>query len=139
MPQDLRSCKCQKHIVLARFLTSGAAVGLSGRGTTRSQLREDVYREDPASRRKAAAPARAPSYPAVERRGTTMARKQLAATAVAVIGIGAVLLAAAVVWLSLREPMLVADAVASRDPGTVIRIVVREIAHVWWAIVRYAV
>jgi hypothetical protein len=68
-----------------------------------------------------------------------MARKQLAAAVVAVIGVAAVLLAVSVVWLSLREPMLVADAVASGEPGTIIRTLVREIADVWWAIVRYAV
>jgi hypothetical protein len=67
----------------------------------------------------------------------TMRRMAWAVPAVSLIGVATVVLAAAVIWLVLREPVMVADAVAARDPGPIVRMLVLEMMDALRALVRY--
>lgn len=66
-----------------------------------------------------------------------MRRMSLAVPVVSLIGVLTVALAAAAIWLVLREPVMVADAVAARDPGPLLRLLVVEMMDALRALVRY--
>jgi hypothetical protein len=66
-----------------------------------------------------------------------MRRIPLAVPAVSLIGVVTIALAAVAIWLVLREPVMVADAVAARDPGPLIRLLVVEMMDALRALVRY--
>lgn len=53
-----------------------------------------------------------------------MRRIPLVIPAASLIGLLTIALAAAAIWLVLREPVMVADAVAARDPGPLVRMLV---------------
>jgi hypothetical protein len=66
-----------------------------------------------------------------------MRRMTLAVPAVSLIGLVTIALAATVIWLVLREPVMVADAVAARDAGPIVRMLVMEMMDALRALVRY--
>jgi hypothetical protein len=66
-----------------------------------------------------------------------MRRVHLMVPAVSLIGLLTLALAGTTIWLVLREPVMVADAVAARDPGPLVHMLVVEVMDVLRALVRY--
>lgn len=66
-----------------------------------------------------------------------MRPRTLAVPAAAAIGVLAGATAAAAIWLALREPVLVADAVAAGDPGPLLRTLIAGLLEVFRTLIEY--